>query len=110
MNRVVSRGSLLIAAAVLAACAAKREEPEQDLVGVEERSTTMAQDAAKPTTEAARRRQDAPAAVAAPAPSEVLVSGNAAGATMPQVRMESKVASYSIAPAPPMPYQQDVDT
>jgi Ca-activated chloride channel family protein len=111
MNRVVSRGSLLIAAAVLAACAAKREEPEQDLVGVEERSTTMAQDAAAvPTTEAVRRRQDAPAPVAAPAPSEVMVSGNAAGATVPQVRMESKVASYSIAPAPPMPYQQDVDT
>jgi Ca-activated chloride channel family protein len=109
MNRVVSRGSLLIAAAVLAACAAKREEPEQDLV-LEERSTTTAQDAAKPTTEAARRRQDAPATVAAPAPSEVMVSGNAAGAAMPQVRMESKVASYSIAPAPPMAYQQDVDT
>jgi len=34
MNRVVSRGSVLIAAAVLAACAAKREEPKQEQAAV----------------------------------------------------------------------------
>lgn len=47
MNRVVSRGSVLIAAAVIAACAGKREESERDLAVADENATT-AQDAAAP--------------------------------------------------------------
>src|SRR5688500_16223631 len=50
MNRVVSRGSVLIAAAVIAACAGKREESERDLAVADENATT-AQDAAAPPPE-----------------------------------------------------------
>jgi Ca-activated chloride channel homolog len=113
MNRVVSRGSVLIAAAVIAACAGKREESERQLA-VSDEQATPAQD------------------VAAPQPAEIVVeeavitaqrtSGNAASKQVRRAE-EDKQASYAIAQpvsapatiapafAPPAPpYQQPYDT
>lgn len=96
MNRVVSRGSLLIAAAVLAACAAKRED--QDILAqqvgnatpVPVESRLVEEDVASATRADAQNHagpQQLPMAVAAPAADQV---GRA--------NLEMKVASARFAP------------
>jgi Ca-activated chloride channel family protein len=106
MNRVVSRGSLLIAAAVLAACAAKREERdiavqqvgdanapiETRLIEEEVASATRA-DAANSAE--LQRQQVAPMPAAAP---EIYQSAAASG----RAKAEMKMASSGYAPPPPM--------
>ena len=96
MNRVVSRGSLLIAAAVLAACAAKRDD--QDVLAqqvgnatpVPVESRLIEEDVASATRADAQNHaepQQLPMAVAAPAADQV---GRA--------NLEMKVASARFAP------------
>lgn len=97
MNRVVSRGSLLIAAAVLAACAAKREERDVAVPQVGEAQapaeTRLIEEELASASDAANaadlQRQIAPPPVAAPAP-EMYQSGRA--------KAELKMASSYIAP------------
>jgi Ca-activated chloride channel homolog len=97
MNRVVSRGSLLIAAAVLAACASKRED---NLAVTPEPSATTTQQStptAEPTTETVR-----PTTAPPPLPEEIASAdrGIASGQMQPQ----------SIEPSMPAPSQAIADT
>jgi len=112
MNRVVSRGSVLIAAAVLAACAGKRES-EGQLAVVEEASTQVG-DAQRPQ----EAQADASAAAvtgsrrtveAAPAP---VAESRATGNSADQARREKHVAYAIVPPSDMMPpvYQQPHDT
>jgi Ca-activated chloride channel homolog len=103
MNRVVSRGSVLIAAAVLAACAGKREEKESQLVVIDVQST--------PTQDAVQSDM---------AIEEAVVTGHRSAGNSSSARERRAVAeqqaSYAIAPAPAAapafapPYQQQYDT
>jgi Ca-activated chloride channel family protein len=105
MNRVVSRGSLLIAAAVLAACAAKREDsdvaaqqvgnaspqPVETRLIEEQVASAVQADAAAPT-------EPQQQALAKPAAAQELYRQvSAAGA-----KGEMKIASSHFAPPPPM--------
>lgn len=104
MNRVVSRGSVLIAAAVLAACAAKREEKDVSTAQVGTAPPPPVQSQAADKVAAERTREDityidlqGPKAVSAPAPeismdmsvADVITVAPAA----PAARMEMKMAS-----------------
>lgn len=97
MNRLVSRGSLLIAAAVLAACAAKREERDIAVQQVGDAAapaeTRLIQEDVASSPEL--QRQVAPQPVAAP---EMYESASSAG----RAKAEMKMASSHFAPPPPM--------
>ncbi|HEY5754585.1 MAG TPA: VWA domain-containing protein [Steroidobacter sp.] len=109
MNRVVSRGSVLIAAAVLAACAAKREE--KDVVAqevrkvhapvetrmIEEAAVTGAADAAA-YAEPQMQSLPVPPPVASPARDQGLASTN----QVARATSEMKMASSRFAPPAPM--------
>jgi Ca-activated chloride channel family protein len=118
MNRVVGRGSVLIAAAVLAACAAKREDkiatpepphhvqpaaPTESVVQVEESDASGLVQQSYPEPQ----RQMSPPPVAAP-----MNSTSVARDRMVRSEAEMKVASSRFAPPPPMapPQQYSVDT
>lgn len=106
MNRVVSKGSVLIAAAVVAACAGKREESEQQLAVSDEKS--VVQDAAAP---AERDLQEA----------VVTAQRTAGNAASPRLRRDAEkravhaemplpANAIAVAPAFAPPYQQPYDT
>ncbi|WP_116810838.1 vWA domain-containing protein [Steroidobacter cummioxidans] len=96
MNRVVSRGSLLIVAAVLAACAAKRDEKEVDTRLIEEAvvGATRA-DAAN----SAQPQRLPPPPVAAPAADQ-----------LGRARAEMKMVSAPFAPPAQMAMPNPADT
>jgi len=107
MNRVVSRGSVLIAAAVLAACAAKRESESQEVVSKDEPKPV--QDMAMPQDRVVE---------------EAIVTANKAAGNAASARESRRVrgeadkqASFAVMPAPMMSvapaapvYQQPYDT
>ncbi|GFE81304.1 hypothetical protein GCM10011487_33040 [Steroidobacter agaridevorans] len=105
MNRVVSRGSLLIAAAVLAACAAKREEKQtvaEQVGNAEPIETRMLEEqaVASPADAAIQAAPVPPAALPAPAQESYRQVTSADQLRRAEVQM--KMASSAFAPPPPM--------
>lgn len=105
MNRVVSRGSLLIAAAVLAACAAKREEKETVAEQVGEASQPMETRKIEEPVAAALPADAVPPPppqLEMPAPSQEMYQRVASADQLGRARAEMKMTSSSFAPPAPM--------
>src|SRR5690349_12402784 len=108
MNRVVSRGSVLIAAAVLAACAAKREEKEASAQQVGAPPPVEAKSVDK--VAAGRTRETVtyidlqrPAAPAFAPPAEIAIEMDAAvSAPAATATQEMRMASRNVAQPAPM--------
>ena len=107
MNRVVSRGSLLIAAAVLAACAAKREDKAAVAEHVGDASAPVETRSIEEQVASAMPADVAPPSgpqqqgVARPAAAEMERQAAAAG-RLARARSEMKMVSSRFAPPPPM--------
>ncbi|WP_129642187.1 vWA domain-containing protein [Peristeroidobacter agariperforans] len=107
MNRIVSRGSLLIAAAVLAACAAKREERDGTAQQVGDATapveTRMIEEevASASRADAANHAQPPPPQ-AMPAPAQEAYRQVISADQLGRAKAEMKMASSHFAPPPPM--------
>jgi Ca-activated chloride channel homolog len=105
MNRVVSRGSLLVAVAVLTACAAKRDVDENQTVVQQQPAPEEAEhDLSEIVVTGAHRD-------ARSAPQAVQQHSTVRPVSTPQdVATKTQAISGSFAPVPPMAYQQPYDT
>ena len=102
MNRVVSRGSVLIAAAVLAACAAKREEKaavsEQVGHASAPMETRLVEEQVSTATRADTTSSAVPQSVAQPAAAQEMYRQSGSSDRLSRAEGEMKMASAPFAP------------